>query len=86
MLTVPAPITPKHLKCVLELAGFTVVAEDEWNWSLLRGVELPIILPKDGEFVAVEVMENALYKADIVLGKYLPLKAEAAKQLGIAPN
>ena len=76
-----------QLKCVLELSGYIVAMEDEWNWSLVKGAGLPIVIPRDGEFVAVEVMMNALEQADIVLpGTYFPLRDEAAKQLGLLPN
>jgi hypothetical protein len=87
VLKLPAPIPPKQLKRVLELGGYAVAMEDEWNWSMVKGAALPIIIPKDGEFVAVEVMMNALEQADLVLpGAYFPLRDEAAKQLGLAPN
>jgi hypothetical protein len=72
---------------VLELHGFVVSMEDEWNWSLVKGSGLPIIIPKDGEFVAVEVMVSALEQADLLLpGMYFPLRDQAARQLGILPN
>jgi hypothetical protein len=86
LLTVPSPISPSHLKRILEIAGYTVATEDEWNWSLIRAGDLPLSLPKEGAFVAVEVMMNVLHQANIVLGAYLPLKTEAAKQLGIFTN
>jgi hypothetical protein len=86
LLAAPTPVSPSHLKRILELAGYVVVAEDEWNWNLIRGEELPLNLPKDGEFVALEVMMSVLHQANILLGAYLPLKSEAAKQLGIYAN
>lgn len=87
MINLPAPLPPKQLKCVLELHGYTVSSEDEWNWSLVKGDGIPIILPKDGEFVAVEVMVHVLESADLLpIGRYFELRDEAAKQLGLFPN
>lgn len=48
LLKLPAPIPPKQLKRVLELRGYVVSMEDEWNWSLVNGDSLPIVVPKDG--------------------------------------
>ena len=87
MLKLPAPIPPTQLKRVLELHGYVVSMEDEWNWSLVKGDSLPIVIPRDGEFVAVEVMVHALEMADLVVpGLYFPLRDEAARQLGLEPN
>lgn len=87
MLKVPAPIPPKQLKRILELRDYVVVAEDEWNWALAKDRDVPILIPKEGDFVAVEVMMDTLHKAGIVeLGTYFPLRDQAAKELGIQPN
>jgi hypothetical protein len=87
VLKLPAPIPPEQLKRVLELAGYAIAMEDEWNWSMVKGSALPIIIPKDGEFVAVEVMVCALEQADLVIpGRYFPLRDEAARQLGLTPH
>jgi len=87
VISLPAPIPPRHLKCMLELHGWVVSMEDEWNWSLVKGDGGPIIIPKDGDYVAVEVMVSALEAADIALpGRYFPLRDEAARQLGLRPN
>ena len=87
MLKVPAPIPPKQLKRVLELHGYKIVGEDEWNWALAKDSGVPILIPKEGEFVAVEVMMDTLHKAGITEpGTYFPLRDQAAKELGIHPN
>jgi hypothetical protein len=76
-----------QLKRVLELAGYVIAMEDEWNWSMVKGLGLPIIIPKDGEFVAVEVMMSALEQANLVLpGRYFPFRDEAARQLDLTPH
>jgi len=86
MLAVPKPIPPTQVKRVLELRGYAVVNEDEWNWALAKDKGVPIIIPKDGEYVAVEVMMDTLGKAGIKLGDYFPLRDQSAKELGIQPN
>jgi hypothetical protein len=86
MLAVPRPIPPKQLKRVLELRGYEVAAEDEWNWALAKDKGIPIIIPKEGDYVAVEVMMNTLHKAGLMLGDYFPLRDQAAKELGLQPN
>jgi len=87
MLKVPAPIPPKQLKRILELRDYVVVGEDEWNWALAKDSGVPIVIPKEGEFVAVEVMMDALHKAGVTApGDYVPLRDRAAKELGIQPN
>jgi hypothetical protein len=86
MLAVPRPIPPIQLKRVLELHKYEVVNEDEWNWALAKGKGVPIIIPKDGDYVAVEVMMDALHRAGILLGDYFPLRDQAAKELGLQPN
>jgi len=49
---------------VLEADGYRVLAEDELNWVMAKNVDdIPIILPKLGELVAVDVMMGALDRA-----------------------
>jgi hypothetical protein len=87
MIAVPAPIPPAQLKRVLELHGYRPVSEDEFNWAMARGNEVPLIIPKDGEYVSVDVMMDALHRAGLgTLGDYFPLRDRAAKELGLAPN
>jgi len=48
------PIPPSALKRVLELDGFSIAHEDDYNWALARdGVEDVVIVPKLGPVVAV---------------------------------
>jgi len=86
MLKVPAPIPPLQLKIVLELAGYTLLDENETNWAMGKSGKVPIIIPKEGDFVAVEVMMDTLGKAGLMLGDYFPLRDESAKRLGLSPN
>lgn len=86
MLKVPAPIPPVQLKRILELHGYKLVGDDDWNWALAKEGEVPIIIPKEGEYVAVEVLMDSLGKAGITLGKYFPLRDQSAKGLGLRPN
>lgn len=51
MIAVPTPIPPTQLKRVLELHGYRSVGEDEFNWAMARGNDVPLIIPKDGEYV-----------------------------------
>jgi len=86
MIAVPTPLRPHHLKRVVELRGYAIVDEDDWNWVLAKDVGIPITIPKDGEFVAVEVMLETLHKTGTDLGTYFPLRDQAARELGIHPN
>lgn len=88
MLKMPAPIPPKQLKLVLELADFALLAEDEFNWAMAKcGGGIPIIIPKEGDYVAVEVMEDVLGQAGLARpGDYFPLRDESARRLGLTPN
>ena len=80
------PIPPALLKRVLELAEYKVITEDKHNWLLAKfDHDVPIILPKRGQLVAVDVMMNTLASANLPPGAYFPLRdkalAEAARQL-----
>ncbi len=73
-----APIPPRLFKRILELHGYRTVREDAHNWALVRGdEELPIILPKAGEAVAVEVMMSALNRARMDNATYFTLRGRA---------
>ena len=81
-----ACIPPWAMKEILELFGWSVIAEDEYNWVLSDAkdhigmqdsaaeVSEPIILPKIGELVAVDVMMDTLVAAKLDLQKYFVLK------------
>ena len=68
-----ACIPPWAMKEILEHFGFSVIVEDEYNWVLsetknhsgvaLAGEVEPIILPKLGDLLALDVMMDTLIKA-----------------------
>ena len=73
-----APVPPTILKKILELAGYKTFKEDVHNWAMARkDDELPIILPKLGRYVAVEVMMNALDRAKMDNATYFALHEKA---------
>jgi hypothetical protein len=72
-----APIPPGALKTILEMYGFVVIAEDGFNWVLedpKQADSEPIVIPKIGELVAVEVMMQALIDSKLPFSAYLALK------------
>lgn len=56
-------IPPAALKAVFEAEGFTVGAEDTYNWLMVRGDEEPFSIPKKGQLVAVSIMSKAMARA-----------------------
>jgi hypothetical protein len=77
-----APISPIHLKKIFELRGYTVTSEDEFNWVLdSDSTGEPIILPKCGDLVALEVLMDVVFtKAGMNLRTYLALRQRAEDQ------
>jgi hypothetical protein len=74
-----ACVPPWALKAILELHGFSVVSEDEYNWMVEKansGASEPLIIPKVGALVAVDVMMQVLIDAKLPLGTYLGLKEQ----------
>ena len=62
-MTVPAfgRLPPRVLKRVLELDGFLVEHEDDYNWALTKeSVEEVVIVPKFGHAVAADVLRRAV--------------------------
>jgi len=56
-----APISPDLLCRILKAVGYSVLGDDEFNWAMSRDKsEAPIIIPKKGEVVAVDVLMGAL--------------------------
>lgn len=53
-------IPPEVLKEVLFKYAYELIDHDDYNWVLRRGEELPLVIPKRGDLVAREIMENAL--------------------------
>jgi hypothetical protein len=83
-----APIPQALLKRILELDGFKVIAEDLLNWVLVKDVNelFPIILPKIGPLVAVDVMMGALHRAQMNNGRYFELRELANAESPLAPG
>ena len=72
-----APIPPWALKGVLELFGYSLDHEDEYNWMLVSNSQPdaePIVLPKIGDLVAVDVMMQSFISSKMGLAKYFELK------------
>ena len=50
-------LAPRVLKRILELDGFSVTHEDDYNWALVKsGVDEVVIVPKLGEAIADDVL------------------------------
>jgi hypothetical protein len=76
-LPVPRSVPPPVFKEMLILWGWKVIAEDEFHWVFAQGDnDEPIILPKEGEFIAVDVMMNTMITTKMHLGAYLALKRQ----------
>jgi hypothetical protein len=74
-----ACIPPWALKAILELHGLRVVFEDEYNWMLEssnRTHAEPLVIPKVGNLVAVDVMMQVLIDAKLPLNTYFALKEQ----------
>jgi hypothetical protein len=72
-----APISPLALKQILELHGFKVISEDQFNWLLAdpaSPTSEPIVLPRMGELVAIDVMMQAIIDAKIGYATYFSLR------------
>ena len=81
-----ACIPPWAMKEILQRFGFETIAEDEYNWVLSEtkdhlgiataGEKEPIVLPKLGDLLALDVMMDTLIKAKMDLHSYFALKAQ----------
>jgi hypothetical protein len=88
-----ACIPPWAMKEMLELFGFQVIVEDEYNWVLSEtkdhlGVATatekePIILPKRGDLLALDVMMDTLIKSQMDLHTYFALKSRVLGTLDL---
>src|SRR5947207_1205849 len=84
-------IPPWAMKEILLRFGFETIAEDEYNWVLSEtkdhlgvatpGEKEPIILPKLGDLLALDVMMDTLIKAKLDLHAYFILKAQVVGAL-----
>jgi len=50
--------SPEDLKKILELFGYRLHLQDAFNWSMIRGAETPVIIPKCGDVVSLEVVNS----------------------------
>jgi len=77
-----ACIPPWAMKKILELRGWKVVSEDEYNWTMettkYDGPTMPepIILPKRGRLLALDVQMDTLIKTKTDLHTYFLLKEQ----------
>lgn len=88
-----ACIPPWAMREVLQHFGFQIIAEDEYNWVLSEtkdhlGVaspseKEPIVLPKLGDLLALDVMMDTLIKAKLDLHTYFALKAKVLGTLDL---
>jgi hypothetical protein len=73
-IVVPAlgHLPPGVLKRVLELDGFLVEHEDDYNWILTKpSIDEAVIVPKLGPFVATDVLDRAVAAAPTPPKPYL---------------
>jgi hypothetical protein len=87
-----ACIPPWAMKEILEHFGFQVIAEDEYNWVMsetkghlgVAGPEEkePLILPKLGDLLALDVMMDTLIKAKLGLAHLLCAQSECVGYAG----
>jgi len=69
-----APVPPETLKRILEKYGYHLLKDDEYNWVLVHDEkDLPIVIPKLGDLVAVDVMMGALNMAKMDNATYFSL-------------
>jgi hypothetical protein len=72
-----APIPPDALRQVLELYGLKIIAEDQFNWVLSDSAtseNVPIVVPKLGDLVSVDIMMQAFIDSKMPFNTYLALK------------
>ncbi len=77
-MTAIACVPPEWLKLVLEKKGYKVKRDTKFNWTLTRESEEdsePIVIPKRGNLVSLEIMMGTLVAAHILPGEYFELKA-----------
>jgi hypothetical protein len=87
-----ACIPPIAMKRILELRGYRVVAEDDLNWALeptryeSGQTQEPVILPKRGALLAVDIMMDTLIKTKTDLQMYFKLKEQVLGKGYISPE
>lgn len=87
-----AGIPPIAMKKILELRGWKVVAEDKYNWILETTkydgpvMPEPIVLPKRGAVLALDIHMDTLIKTKTDLHTYFTLKEQVMPDTGISPG
>jgi hypothetical protein len=87
-----ACIPPIAMKRILELRGYRIVSEDEFNWVMepskyeAGSLQEPITLPKRGALLAVDIMMDTLIKTKTDLQMYFSLKEKALEQPELFPE
>ena len=77
-----APVPPRVFKRLLELANYQCIAEDSHCWILLSGNH-PAVVPKNGDLIALEVMDSILNAAQVNNLRYFELLARARADCGL---
>lgn len=85
-----ATVPPKTLKRIMELAGYELAADNLYTWVLICNRH-PIVIPKLGPLVSLEIMENVLGSAQIDHQRFFELKSvaeaeERARAAGAVAN
>jgi hypothetical protein len=76
------PIPPAELRCILEMDGYKILSQDEFNWVLAKGeTDVPIILPKKGDLVSLEILMDTLDKAKMNDGTYFRYKSAVSGKM-----
>lgn len=66
-----AKCSPEELKNILLLAGWKVYNEDQYNWSLVKGIGSESLeIPKKGKLVSFEVLYHCLGAGELAPGDY----------------
>ena len=71
-MPVIAPVPPNKLKEVLELDGWKIFDEDQYNWLLEKDLQ-SLAIPKKPAMTSVEVLEHTLSKAELAPGDFFSL-------------
>lgn len=79
-MPIERPVSPSVFRKILELDGFKLVKQDDYNWAFYKdgaGLIHPVILPHTVDLVPLEVMSSILDIAKIPPGTYATLLKEA---------
>ena len=83
-----ACIAPLVMKQILELYGYQVLVEDGYNWVMEEKTptspeSAPVILPKVGDLLAVDVQMDIFIKTKMDLQTYAVLKQRVTGEKGL---